>query len=177
MDNRPIGVFDSGLGGLSAVKELRKILPNEDIVYLGDTGRVPYGSRSRETIVGYAKQDITFLLSKDVKMVIAACGTVSASLDKEYIESIGVPYTGVVIPSAEKACLDTRNNIIGIIGTTATIRSDAYGKEIHKIDSNKRIVGKDCPLLVNLVENGFGRYKKRTSRYINIRMHTFSDYI
>ena len=104
MDNRAIGVFDSGLGGLTVVKELHKILPNENIVYLGDTGRVPYGSRSRETIIKYAMEDINLLKSKDVKMIIAACGTVSSTLPKEISDNLGVPYADVVIPSAQEAC-------------------------------------------------------------------------
>ena len=97
MDNRAIGVFDSGLGGLTVVKELQKILPNENIVYLGDTGRVPYGSRSRETIIKYALEDMNFLKSKDIKMIVAACGTVSATLPKEVSDNLGIPYVNVKI--------------------------------------------------------------------------------
>lgn len=96
MDNRAIGVFDSGLGGLTAVKELHKILPNENIVYLGDTGRVPYGSRSRETIIKYAQQDIDFLIKKDIKMILAACGTVSSTLPREISSKLPVPYVDIV---------------------------------------------------------------------------------
>ena len=98
MDHRAIGVFDSGLGGLTVVKELHKILPNENIVYLGDTGRVPYGSRSRETIIKYAMEDIAFLKSRDVKMIVAACGTVSSTLPREISDNLGVPYADVVRP-------------------------------------------------------------------------------
>lgn len=104
MDNRAIGVFDSGLGGLTAVKELHRLLPNEDIVYLGDTGRVPYGSRSRETIIKYAQQDIDFLLTKDIKLVLAACGTVSSTLPKEISGKLPVPYADIVQPAAQQAC-------------------------------------------------------------------------
>ena len=96
MDPRPIGVFDSGLGGLTAVRQLRRVLPGEDIVYFGDTGRVPYGSRARETIVQYARQDIRFLLSQNVKFIIAACGTVSSTFPSEEAARLPVPYTGVV---------------------------------------------------------------------------------
>lgn len=151
---RPIGVFDSGLGGLSAVRELIKILPNEDIVYFGDTGRVPYGNRSNETIEKYAKQDIKFLLSMKVKMIIAACGTVS-SVYGDKADKIGVPFTGVVKPTCHSAVKATRNGKIGVIGTSATIKSGSYKKEIAKINPNIEVIQRDCPLFVPLVENGF----------------------
>ena len=106
MDNRPIGMFDSGLGGLTAVKEILSILPQEDIVYFGDTGRVPYGTRSKETIMKYAKQDMAFLQSKNVKMIIAACGTVS-SVAGHIGEALSLPFTGVLKPTALAACLAT----------------------------------------------------------------------
>lgn len=154
MDNRPIGVFDSGLGGLTAVRELKKLLPFEKIIYLGDTGRVPYGCRSRETLVEYARQDISFLLSKDVKMVIAACGTISSVITEDFAKSLPVPYVGVIQPSAWEACAITRNNKVGVIGTTASIRSGSYAKAIHTIESSVKVVGMACPLFVNLVENG-----------------------
>lgn len=130
MDQRPIGVFDSGLGGLTVVKELVKLLPHEDILYFGDTGRVPYGTRSPETISKYAQQDIAFLRRKDVKMVIAACGTVSAVLPKEVVKGFSFPYSGVVKPAAQAACAASASGKIGVIGTSATIKSGAYGKEI-----------------------------------------------
>ena len=98
MDTRPIGVFDSGLGGLTAVRQLRRVLPGEDIVYFGDTGRVPYGSRGRDIIVQYARQDIRFLLQQDVKFIIAACGTVSSTYPPEEAARLPVPFTGVVVP-------------------------------------------------------------------------------
>ena len=154
MDKRPIGVFDSGLGGLTVVKELKKILPNETIVYFGDTGRVPYGTRSRETVRRYAAQDIRFLQSFDVKMIVAACGTVSANINEKEIEDLKVPYTGVVLPAAQSACAMSTNGTIGVIGTTATVRSGAYGKAIRGIRPDARVIGHDCPLFVPLVENG-----------------------
>ena len=126
MDNRPIGVFDSGLGGLTGVRELRKRLPNENIVYFGDTGRVPYGSRSPETILQYARQDIAFLLSKDVKCIMAACGTVSSIYPATEAAKLPVPYLGVVDAAAREAAFVTRNRRIGVIGTAATIRSRSY---------------------------------------------------
>lgn len=154
MDNRPIGVFDSGLGGLCVVKELRKILPHENIIYFGDTGRVPYGTRDKSTILRYASQDIAFLKQHDVKMVVAACGTVSSTITDEMIKSIEVPYTGVVIPAAQSACAASTSGRIGVIGTTATIRSMAFGRAIRSIRPNSTVIGKACPLFVPLVENG-----------------------
>lgn len=152
----PIGVFDSGLGGLTAVKELLHVLPNEDIVYFGDTGRVPYGNRSRETIIKYAEQDAQFLLSKNVKYIIAACGTVS-SVAGDLGGRFPVPFTGVVSPTAQAAVKATRNGKIGVIGTTATIGSGSYKREIERLDSKIRVYEQDCPLFVPLVENGFIR--------------------
>ena len=137
MDNRPIGVFDSGLGGLTGVRELRKHLPHEDIIYFGDTGRVPYGSRSPEIILQYARQDIAFLLSKDVKCIMAACGTVSSTY-----------------PAAE-AAFATRNRRIGIIGTAATIRSRSYEKLLRQLVPGAEITARPCPLFVPLVEAGY----------------------
>ena len=154
MDNRPIGVFDSGLGGLTAVKQILKIMPNEDVIYFGDTGRVPYGTRSNETILKYAKQDIKFLKSNNVKMIIAACGTVS-SVAGNLGDSLDIPFTGVLKPTAMSAAAATKNKRIGIIGTTATIRSGSYRKELVKIDSSIEVYERDCPLFVPLVENGF----------------------
>lgn len=154
MKNNPIGVFDSGLGGLTAVKELLKILPNEDIIYFGDTGRVPYGNRSRETIIKYAVDDINFLRSKNVKMIIAACGTVS-SVAFDVGVDLNIPFTGVLEPTAKAAVMATRNGRIGIIGTTATINTGAYKNEIKRLNKNIKVFEKDCPLFVPLVENGF----------------------
>ena len=119
MDNRPIGVFDSGLGGLTGVRELRKRLPHEEIIYFGDTGRVPYGSRSPETILQYARQDIAFLLSKNVKCIMAACGTVSSTYPAAEAARLPVPYLGVVDAAAREAAFATRNRRIGVIGTAA----------------------------------------------------------
>lgn len=156
MNEAPIGVFDSGLGGLTAVKELRRLLPGEDIVYFGDTGRVPYGGRGPETIRQYAAQDASFLLSQQVKMVIAACGTVSSvALDLE--NALPVPYTGVVKPTAAAAVAATRNGRVGIIGTSASIRSGSYRRELHRLDPKLQVFEQDCPLFVPLVENGFIR--------------------
>lgn len=154
MDRRPIGIFDSGLGGLTAVKEISKLLPNEDIVYFGDTGRVPYGTRSRETILRYAKQDVAFLCYREVKCIVAACGTVSC-VATNLGDSVNLPFTGVVSPTCYDAAKKTKNKKIGVIGTTATIKSGAYENELKRRDNSFEVFSTDCPLFVPLVENGF----------------------
>ena len=155
MDNRPIGVFDSGLGGLTGVKELRKRLPHENIVYFGDTGRVPYGSRSPETILQYARQDIAFLLSQNVKCIMAACGTVSSTYPAAEAALLPVPYLGVVDAAAREAAFSTRNRRIGVIGTAATIRSRSYETLLRKLVPGVEITARPCPLFVPLVEAGY----------------------
>ncbi len=155
MDKRPIGVFDSGLGGLTAVRQLRRLLPGEDIVYFGDTGRVPYGSRGRSTILQYARQDIRFLLSRDVKFIMAACGTVSSTYPDEEAAQLPVPYAGVVDAAARAAAKVTKNRRLGVIGTAATIRSGSYVARLHKLLPDAEIIARACPLFVPLVENGF----------------------
>lgn len=156
MNNRPIGVFDSGVGGLTTVRELQKILPCEDIVYLGDTGRVPYGTRSRETIRKYAAQDIAFLLSKDVKAVVAACGTVSTVFGEQQFRELGsdMPYIDIVAPATRSACALSAKGRVGVIATPAAIRTGAYGKAVRAISPGTKVFGNACPLFVPLVENG-----------------------
>lgn len=154
MDNRPIGVFDSGLGGLTAVKELEQLLPRESIVYFGDTARVPYGARSRETIRRYARQDMAFLLSQGVKAVLAACGTVSSTA-RDIGESLSVPYFDVIAPTAQAAAAATKNGKIGVIGTSATVGSDAYRQALLRLDYRLEVFSQPCPLFVPLVENAF----------------------
>lgn len=155
MDNRKIGVFDSGLGGLTTVKELRALLKNEDIVYFGDTGRVPYGTKSRDTIIKYTKQDIEFIKGHDVKMIIVACGTASSIITPDMIKMADCEFTGVILPTAQAACAATTNGKIGIIGTPATVKSRVYGKAIRAIRSDAKVYGKACPMFVPLVENGY----------------------
>ena len=154
MDNRPIGVFDSGLGGLTAMRELIRTLPNESILYFGDTGRVPYGSRGREIIRKYAKQDMNFLIRHDVKAVLAACGTVS-SVARDIGDALPVPYFDVLRPTARAAVEQTKNGKIGIIGTAATIASGSYRKEIERLAPKTEVFEQACPLFVPLVENAF----------------------
>ena len=126
MDTRPIGVFDSGLGGLTALRELARLMPEEDLVYFGDTGRVPYGGRSPEGIVKYARQDVAFLRTFDPKAIVIACGTVSATALEVLREENPIPIFGVVGPTARAAAHVTRNGRVGLIGTRASIRSGAY---------------------------------------------------
>lgn len=152
--NNPIGVFDSGLGGLTAFKELSTILPNENIVYFGDTGRVPYGNRSYKTIKKYALQDINFLQSLGIKMILVACGTVS-SVVNELKDKINVPFIEVISPTAQAAYRATHTKRIGVIGTRATIKSSAYKNELKKIDESVEVFQRECDLFVPLVENGF----------------------
>lgn len=153
LNSNAIGVFDSGLGGLSAVKQMLQTMPNENIIYFGDTGRVPYGNRSKSTIRKYAMQDANFLLSKNVKMVVAACGTVS-SVAPDMENLLNVPFTGVVMPTCFTALNTTKNGRIGVIGTTATINSHSYKKRIEGKNPDFQVFEQDCPLFVPLVENG-----------------------
>lgn len=166
MDNRPIGVFDSGLGGLTGVRQLRKILPHEDIVYFGDTGRVPYGSRSPETIIQYAQQDINFLLSKNVKFIMAACGTVSSTYPLDRAANLPVPYTGVVGSTVRAAEAATRNRKVGVIGTAATIRSGSYDSLLRQLVPGVEIHKQACPLFVPLVENGYVERENQVTRLV-----------
>ena len=154
MTENAIGIFDSGLGGLTAVKELVKLLPNENVIYFGDTARVPYGNRSKRTIIRYAEQDADFLLSRGVKMIIAACGTVS-SVAVNLKDELPVPFTGVVAPTAYAAAHATKNGRIGVIGTSATVNSGSYKNELLRLDRSFSVFQQDCPLFVSLVENSF----------------------
>ena len=171
MDNRPIGVFDSGLGGLTAVKELLTIMPQESIIYFGDTGRVPYGTRGRETIIKYTKQDISFLESNNVKIIVAACNTVSSVADG-IGDNLSLPFTGVLNPTAQAAAAATRNKRVGVIGTTATIRSGSYRRELAAIDPEIKVFDRDCPLFVPLVENGWIAEDEEVTRLVAQRYLT-----
>lgn len=152
-DFKPIGVFDSGLGGLTVVKELTKLYPKESIVYLGDTARVPYGTRSVETIKEFAKQDVEFLLSKNVKAIVVACNTVSAVALDTVKQISPVPVFEVVTPAVERVVMSSKKNIC-VIGTSATIASNVYSKKLKKINSSVDIVQIPTPLLVPLIEEG-----------------------
>lgn len=155
-NRRPIGIFDSGLGGLSAVREIRTLLPHEDLVYFGDTGRVPYGTRSAETIRRYAAQDIRFLQTHaDCKAVVVACGTVSANALDDLCKNNSVPIIGVIDPAVAAAAHATKNGKIGVIATPSTIASDAYARALHALDERFSVTSCACALFVPLVENGF----------------------
>ncbi len=154
MDNRPIGVFDSGLGGLTAVRALQQAAPLERVVYFGDTGRVPYGGRSADTITTYTRQALTFLQAQDVKFIIVACGTASAVALPRLTDHPGVPRLGVVEAAAGRAAAATQNGRIGIIGTAATVNSGAYVTALHARNGALSVSSVACPLLVPLVENG-----------------------
>ncbi len=154
MDTRPIGVFDSGMGGLTAVRQMFHLLPRENIVYFGDTGRVPYGGRSAKTIVRYARQDVAFLRSFDLKAIVIACGTVSTTALSVLKSENAIPILGVVEPAAKAAAAATKSGRIGVIGTKATIRSGAYENAIRALKPDAVLWAKACPLLVPLVEEG-----------------------
>lgn len=153
--DKPIGVFDSGIGGLTVVKALRKILPYEKITYFGDTARVPYGTKSRETIIKFATEDTEFLLSKDVKMIIVACNTVSANAIEELEKSFDIPIIGVLKPGAKSAVKTTKTGKIGVIGTTSTIVSSAYTLEMRELNPDVKVFSQACSLFVPIIEEGW----------------------
>lgn len=155
MDNKSIGVFDSGLGGLTAVKQIMKELPNENIIYFGDTGRVPYGTRSKDTILKYTRSDIRFLKTFDVKIIVIACGTASSAALPMIKDEFDVPIVGVIDAAVYAAVRATKNKRIGVIGTAGTIKSGEYEKQISEYDSEMQVFVKACPMFVPLVENGY----------------------
>jgi glutamate racemase len=155
MSTKPIGVFDSGIGGLTVVRALTRHLPHENIVYFGDTARVPYGPKSPQVVREYAAQDVDFLITKDVKMVVVACNTVSAVALEVVQKRSGVPVVGVIQPGAVAASAATRQMRIGVIGTAATINSGAYTHALRQIDPAIHVVAQTCPLFVPLAEEGW----------------------
>lgn len=150
----PIGVFDSGVGGLTVAREIMRQIPNERIVYFGDTARVPYGSKSKETIIKYSRQIIRFLLKEDVKAIVIACNTASAFAIDTMQKEFDIPIIGVVKPGAKVAAATTKNGKIGLIGTEGTIHSGVYADFIRSFNSKAEVIGKPCPLFVPLVEEG-----------------------
>lgn len=153
--NYPIGVFDSGLGGLTVAKELFGRLPAEDVVYFGDVGRYPYGPRSKEIIIQFSRQDVNFLLEQRVKLIIAACNTASATALETLREEYDTEILGVIEPGAKSAVTATRNGVVGVIGTKGTIASNSYAKAIERLDSKVKVFSMACPLFVPLVEEGY----------------------
>lgn len=159
MDSRYIGVFDSGLGGLTAVKEFMHQMPREGIVYFGDTARVPYGTRSYDTIIKYVKSDIRFLMTFDIKIIVIACGTASSVALERVKNDFDIDIVGVVEPTARAALAATKNGRIGIIATPGTISSGKYEKVIKENSEKIETVSAACPLFVPLVENGYADSK------------------
>ncbi len=152
---KPIGVFDSGIGGLTVVKRISSILPEEDIVYFGDTARVPYGSKSNQTVIEYSIQDANFLIKKNVKAIVVACNTASSVALDELRKNFSVPVIGMIEPGGEMAVKESKNGKIGVIGTRATIGNQAYSKQIKKLDKNAEVFERACPLFVPLAEEGW----------------------
>ncbi|MDF2871015.1 MAG: murI [Anaerocolumna sp.] len=153
--NAPIGVFDSGIGGLTVVREIMRQIPGEPIIYFGDTARVPYGSKSQKTIITYSRQIIKFLQTKNVKAIVIACNTASALALEVVAKEVSIPVIGVVKPGAKVASEATKNGNIGVIGTEGTINSGIYNTYIKELNPDVRVYGKACPLFVPLVEEGW----------------------
>jgi glutamate racemase len=152
--SRPIGVFDSGIGGLTVVKALRDLLPNEQIFYLGDTARVPYGNKSAETVERYALELADILTQEDAKIIVVACNTVSSVAIPKLRAHVAIPVVGVIEPGAQAAIATTRNRHVGVIGTRATVRSGAYENALRALNVHARVTSRPCPLLVPLIEEG-----------------------
>lgn len=151
----PIGVFDSGVGGLTVAREIMRNLPSERIVYFGDTARVPYGSKSKEIVLKFSRQIVRFLQLQDVKAIVVACNTASALALEEIKKEIDIPIIGVVEPGAKVAASVTKNKKIGLIGTKGTVHSKLYPEIIHRYDKEIQVFGQPCPLFVPLVEEGW----------------------
>lgn len=151
----PIGIFDSGLGGLTVYKQIRKLLPNENLVYFGDTARVPYGTKGKETIIDFAVQITKFLNDIPVKAIVVACNTASSYALKKLQKIVEIPVIGVIEPGVKSANRETKNNKVGVIGTTGTIRSNSYRDVFKNANSDVEVFSQDCPLFVPLVEEGW----------------------
>lgn len=156
---KPIGVFDSGIGGLTVVKRLASMLPAENLIYFGDTARVPYGSKSNSTVIEYSLQNAHFLIEKNVKAIVVACNTASSVAIQELKNNFAVPIIGMIEPGAKYALSHSSNGRIGVIGTRATISNQAYSKEIKKLNQDIDVFEKACPLFVPLAEEGWIEHK------------------
>lgn len=155
MNKNPIGIFDSGIGGLTVAREIRRILPNEDIIYLGDTARLPYGTKSVDAIIQFSLENTQFLMSRGAKFIVIACySSTSVALDIVK-KSVPVPVIGVIEPGVKRALAVTKTGRIGVIGTSLTIFSGAYEKAFREMSDKCEVLGKACPLLVSLVEEGW----------------------
>lgn len=155
MSWRGIGIFDSGVGGLTVLRELARVLPQEDTIYLGDTARVPYGSKSPDTVIRYSQEIASFLVKRDIKLLIVACNTASAVALPTLRRQLSIPVVGVIEPGARRAVEVTRNGVIGVIGTSGTIRSSAYSRAIKKLNPAISVLARACPLFVPLAEEGW----------------------
>ncbi len=155
----PIGFFDSGIGGLTVVRSVLERLPDENIVYFGDTARVPYGSKSNETVIEYSLQAANFLLRKNIKLLVVACNTASSVALKELRRFLTIPVIGMIEPGSKMALQETKNGIIGVIGTQSTINNKAYSNQIKKLNPKVKVIEKACPLFVPLAEEGWINHK------------------
>jgi glutamate racemase len=152
---KPIGVFDSGMGGLTVLREIAKVLPGQDTIYLGDTARVPYGVRSPETIKRYARENAQFLFDQGIRALVVACNTATAVALDDLVENLPIPVFGVVQPGAARAAAAAPDGTIAVLATEATVRSGAYDRAIKKLAPNAKVVGRACPLFVPLAEEGW----------------------
>lgn len=150
-----IGIFDSGVGGLTVLRELTRILPQEDTIYFGDTARVPYGTKSPDTVIRYSQEIASFLIKQDIKLLVVACNTASAAALPTLRKSLNIPVVGVIEPGAKRAAEVTRSGVIGVIGTSGTIRSSAYSRAIKRINPDISVLARPCPLFVPLAEEGW----------------------
>ena len=173
--NAPIGVFDSGIGGLTVAREIMRQMPQERIVYFGDTARVPYGSKSQETVLRYSRQIIRFLKTQGVKAIVIACNTASACALETVKQELDIPIIGVIYAGARTAAEATHNGKIGVIGTQSTIKSGIYESYLHKINPELTVVSKACPLFVPLVEEGL--FEDRiTEDVVSRYLHDMKEY-
>lgn len=155
LDKRPIGIFDSGIGGLTVASEIMRLLPGEEIIYFGDTARVPYGSKSKEMVTGFSRQIVNFLIEQDVKCIVIACGTVSSNCYEELLEVVDIPLIEVVTPGVSACLAATESNVVGVIGTERTIASGSYEKHLKQARPEITVHTKACPLFVPLAEEGW----------------------
>lgn len=176
--NAPIGVFDSGIGGLTVAREIMRQMPNERLVYFGDTARLPYGSKSQETVIRYSRQIIRFLESREVKAIVIACNTASAYALETVEKESDIPLTGVINAGARTAVQSTRNGKIGVIGTEGTISSGIYTEVMKQMKPKIEVTGKSCPLFVPLVEEGLlhdSVTDEIASRYLSVLKGRYID--
>lgn len=155
MSWQAIGIFDSGVGGLTVLRELTRALPQEDTIYFGDTARVPYGTKSPDTVIRYSQEIAAFLTKQDIKLLVVACNTASAVALPTLRRSLNIPVVGVIEPGAKRAAEVTRSGVIGVIGTSGTIRSSAYSRAIKRINPDISVLARSCPLFVPLAEEGW----------------------